>query len=154
MTREAEMKALLIADIPLMAILTGGVYTEQEVGVEGFRREDGAPTENAFDADGLIKPSVLIREGNILPYGDVRSQKDNFIAVSQTVMLYFFEMRGHDQIDLAKERVKVILKDKRLGRSYPIWWLFDSQPVPDSGPLLNSTTLTQVWQVVSTRIQE
>jgi hypothetical protein len=149
------MKALLTADIPLMAILTGGIYTDQELGVEGIRRGGDNITENpsinAFDADGKIRPCALIREGNIVPYGNIRSE-DGFTAVSQTVMIYLIEMRGHDQVDLAKERIKVVLKDKRLGRSYPIWWLFDSLPVPDAGPILNSTVIQQVWQVVSTRV--
>jgi hypothetical protein len=156
MTREAEMKALLIADAPLMAILTGGIFTEQELGVEGIRRGGDNTTENpsknAFDAEGRIKPTLLIREGNVVPYGDLRSGDGEFIAVSQTLMLYFMEFRGHDQIDLARDRVKVVLKEKRLGRSYPVAWLFDSLPVPDSGPVLNSTTATQVWQCVSTRV--
>jgi hypothetical protein len=94
----------------------------------------------------------LIKEGNTVPFGNIRSEGDGFVAVSQSVFIYLYEMRGHDQIDLAKERIKVVLKDKRLGRSYPIMWSFDSLPVPDSGPLLNSTTINQVWQVVSTRV--
>lgn len=146
------MRAHLIADAPLMLILTGGIFTDQAVGVEGFRREAGSPTESAFDADDFIKPCALIKEGNTVPFGNVRSDGDGFIAVSQTVFVYLYEMRGHDQIDLARERIKVVLKNKRLGRSYTIMWAFDSLPIPDSGPLLNSTSINQVWQVVSTRL--
>lgn len=151
MTREAEIKAIFMADPEMRSILTGGVYTEQEVGVEGIRRGEGTPTENAFDERGQIKPTALIREGNVLPYGNVRIPKEKYTAISQVVSIFFFQMRGWEIVEAAKIRSYELLEGVRLDESYPIWWVFETPPVPDSGPILNSTTLRQDWMVVSWR---
>lgn len=151
MTREAEVKVLLLADPTVTAIVEDRIYTEGEIGIEGIRRGDDSPTNNAFDADGMILPSIFVREGSLIPYGNVRSLKDKFIALSQMVSLYFIEFRGSDQILLLKDRTCEILEGIRLGRSFPIWWVSETPPVPDTGPVANSTTLRQDWIVVSTR---
>jgi hypothetical protein len=152
MSRETEVKAILQADVPLMALLTGGIYTAEEVGVEGFRREEGTPTEDAFDADGYLLPCAMIREGSIAPYGNLRDAQGGFLAVSQAVMIYYYQFRGHDVISQARDRVLDILEGTRLGRSYPIWTDGSALPVPDTGPVMNSTTIVQAWQVVSTKV--
>lgn len=149
MTHEAAMVTLMKADAPLMAILTGGVFTDEEVGVEGIRRDEGTITEDSYDEKGVIKPLAVVKEGNVVPYGP---RSVDVEILSQTIMIYFIQFRGHDQIDLAKERTKIVLNQKRLGRTYPIWHVFDSMPVPDAGPVMNSTVINQVWQVVFTRV--
>lgn len=157
MTREDEMKALLLTDAEVTAIVEDRIFTAGEVGVEGIRRGNDAfgdplPTNIAFDADGVLLPTIFVMMGSILPYGNVRSLKSKFTAVSQIVSLVFMEFRGHEQIDLLRQITCDHLEGERLGRSYPIWWVAESMPIPDSGPMNNSTTLRQDWMVVSTRI--
>lgn len=152
MSREEQVATLMRADAQLMSILTGGVWTSEDIrGVEGIRRGDDSPTAAAFDADGFLLPCALVREDDLVPYSGIRSP--GMELVGQVIFIHFYQMRGHEVIDLAKERNKIVLDQQRLGRSYPIWWLTDSLPVPDSGPLQNSTTISQIWQVVSTQVR-
>lgn len=150
MSKEDLAKTILINDSELMDILLGGVYTYEEIGVEGVRRDVGSPTENAFDADGVLLPIAVIHEGQEVPYGNVRGT--DFTALSKTIIIHLSQFRGHDQIDLAAARIKLILDQKRLGKSFPIWHIFTSPPIPDVGAIANSTFVTQVWQVVYTQV--
>lgn len=151
MTKESEIAALLLADAPLVAILTGGIYTDQEIGVEGIRRGEDSPTEAAFDVDGRLLPCAVVRQRGEFPYGDWRSLKEKTVAVSQVVEVYYYEFRGHDQIDLAKYRACEVLEGVRLTDSYPIWWIMETSHIPDVGPVMNATVLRQDWQVISIR---
>lgn len=150
-TRESQVKALLEADVQLMAILTGGVWTDEEVGIEGIRRGDDSPTAIAFDADGYLKPCVVIRQSGELPFPGTQSPGQNFTGEAMTIQLFFYQNRGHDQLELAKRRSWTVLNNKRLGASYPIWCDFQSGYLYDVGALQNSTTFRQDWRVVSTR---
>lgn len=151
MTKEAEAKAILLADPTIMAILEGGVYTEEELGVEGIRRGDDVPTSAAFDVEGKLLPCAFIRESGEETYRNVQNPSQGFAAVSQIVVIYFFQMRGSDLVMAAKLRAFEILTGRRLGRSYPIWLMTETAPIPDTGPITNSTTLRQDWMVVSMR---
>lgn len=152
MSYEDDVRDILAADAAMQALMTGGFYTEQQVGVEGIRRGDDVPTELAFDERGELKGTVLVREGNALPYGTVRSQRDKITAMSKLVSIYFFEMRGHEVVDAAKNRAYALLEGIRLPtKSYPIWLVAETPPVPDTGPIANSTTIRQDWMVVFIR---
>lgn len=154
MTREAEVKAIFIADDIMMAILTGGVYTDEEVDVEGIRRGEDFVTDAAFDpSTGYLLPCALVRQRGLNPVVNVRSQKigDEFTAVQQVVEIYYYQHRGHAFIDLAKNRAFDLLEGVRLSDSYPIIWMSETAHYPDVGPVKNSTTLRQEWQVVSIR---
>ena len=151
MSKEEDVAVLLRADATLTALLTGGIYTEEELGVEGFRRGEDSPCDAAFDDDGLLKPCALVRETGDTPFGDVRNLADRFTAMSKMVIIFFFQMRGHDVIDLAKVESYRILEGVRLGRTYPIWLVGETSPVPDGGPIANSTMTRQDWLVISLR---
>lgn len=151
MSREDEAAVILRADATLTAILTGGIYTDEELGVEGIRRGVDSPADAAFDADGILLPCLLLREGSISPYGNVRNVHDKFSAISQLLSCYVFEFRGHVSIDLARARVFELLEGVRLGRSYPIWMAFESPVIPDGGPVANSSVQRLDWLIVSTR---
>lgn len=148
MTLEEEVEAILEADDELVALATGGIYADQFVGVEGFHRGEHSKTADAFDENGELKPCILIREGAEVPYGNVRNPMQGYMAVAQGFSLYFFQMRDRDQIDLMKDRTFQLLEGVRVGRSYPVWKVGQTSPVPDSGPLLNSTSFRQDWMRV------
>lgn len=152
MTREEEFKAALLADDEFVALMTGGIYTDEETGVEGLNRGEGSPTAAAFDDKGFIKPCCVIREDAINPYGGITLLRDKIAATSQLVHLIFYQHRRHDQIFLAKARSYTVLQGYRdISDAYPIWWVYDTSPYPDMGPVKNSTMLRQDWQVVGTR---
>jgi len=151
MTKEQEFADIFLADATLSAILTGGVYTEEQIGVEGFRRGDSSPTAAAFDADGFLLPCAAISERGVNPVGTVRSPRDQFVAVSQVVEVYLYQNRGHDLIDAAKVRIFELLEGRIVGQSYEVMWESETRPYYDMGPVRNSTVVVQEWRVVQIR---
>jgi hypothetical protein len=152
LNREAQVQALLLADADnLMTILTGGIYLNSLVGVEGIRRGESSPTSAAFDERGVLLPCALLREDWLVPYGTVRSPKDKYTMTSQRLSIFLYQFRGDDQIDLAKFRIYQLLENERLQSpgSYPLVWLVESGHVPDIGPVQFCTTLMQDWQIIS-----
>ena len=149
MSREGEIATLLLADAEMVTLTPGGIYTDETLGVEGIRRGEGSPTEDAFDVDGYLKTCVLVKQRSEVPYGDIRVSKEKITATSQVVEIYFYEFRGHSEIDAAKDRAYEILENERLDSSYPIMWVGETAHVPDVGPVMNSTTLRQDWQIIS-----
>lgn len=148
-TREQQVAEILRGDASLLALLPGGIYTAQEVGVEGMRREPGSVTAAAFDSTGKLKTCAVVRQRGDVPYSDVRSLKDKFVAVGTVVEIYFYEWRGYEEIQPAKARTYELLEGVRLEDSYPIWWMMETPYFYDVGPVANSTTLRQDWQVVT-----
>jgi hypothetical protein len=148
MTKEQDLANLLLADSTLMALLTGGVYTDEELGIQGMRRGDDSPTENAFDADGVLKPCAVVRQGAETAYGGIRSVKDQITGMTQPIEVYFYEDRGRDVIIAAKQRAYELLENRRLPASYPLIWVGDTPPFYDVGPVANSTTIRQSWRCV------
>lgn len=150
MSLEDEVKALLDADPTLLALAEGGVYSDAYLGVEGFHRGVDSRSAAAFDVEGKLLPCILIREGPELPYGNARNDSQGFIAVGQGFGIFYFQMRGRERIDLMKGRVLELLSGKRVGRGYPVWKTGETSAIPDSGPILNSTSLRQDWLRVRT----
>lgn len=148
MTKEAEVATILKADSELMAILTGGVYTDGELGIEGVRRGADSPTDAAFDAQGVLLPIAVVREGTEMAYAAIRDVPEQVIGITQPIEIYFYQSRDKDQILLAKQRVYELLEGVRAGASYPLMWMGDSPVFYDVGPVTNSSTIRQDWRCV------
>lgn len=152
MTKEQEIAEILRADDTLMALLTGGVFTDEEIGVEGIRRSleptDTNPTKDVFDADGILQPCAVVRERGETIWQNINLVSDQIQAVGQVVQIYFYQFRGHDIIQQARNRVYQLLMNRQLSPSFPMWRIADSPSFPDTGPIANSTTIIQDWQVV------
>lgn len=151
MSLEEKVAELLRADPVVAGLLPGGIYTDEQLGVEGLRRGEHSPCNEAFDADGMIVPCAVVRQSGEAPYGPNRNVYDKFAAMSQMVMVYFFEMRGHTVVDQVKLESYRVLEGKRLGKTYPIWMVSESPAYPDGGPVVNSTMLRQDWMAVFLR---
>lgn len=150
MSRESEIADYLRADYVLMAILTGGVYTNEEAGVEGLRRGEHSPTKDAFDpATGFLLPCAVVRQRANAPFGGLRDQRLKQTSASQIVEIYFYQDRGHDIADTARDRVYELLEGHPLAQTWPAIWVFDTAPTPDAGPVKNSTVFRSDYQVVS-----
>lgn len=149
MSRESEVATYLRADVPLMAILLGGIYEDGVIGVDGIRRGTGSPTADAFDESGFLRPCALVRQRGEVPFGGLSDQKSKHASTSQVVEVYFYEDRGHTAIDLARQRTYELLQSHRLTATWGLIWALETPPVPDAGPIKNSTALRQDWQVVS-----
>lgn len=157
-SREEQIRDLLIADATLMAILTGGIYTSEEIGVEGIRRgdEDTESTDYsitavAFDEHGVLKPCAVVRQEDVNPYPLTRSQANKIAGVTQLVNIFYYQFRRHDMIDAAVTRVYELLEGERIPDAYPLIWENETGYFPDVGPVANATTQRQTWRVVSVR---
>lgn len=152
MTRESEIKALLVADSEFMNLITGGVYTDQEIGLQGLTRDVDSETAAAYDEKGLLKPTVVVREMDENLYPNIRDDAEGYYATTQLVELYFYEMQDTNVIDQAMIRSYRVLNNQRLTQSYPLFLESNSARFYDVGPVLNSLTKRQVWRVVSNRV--
>lgn len=152
MSKEEDVANILRNDTILMALLTGGVLTDEVVGVEGIRRslepEDLNPTKDVFDADGVLQPCAVVRQGGETLYQNINLVEDKMQAVSRRIQIYFYQFRQHDVITAAMDRVFYLLMGTRLPGTYPMWRTGESPAYPDVGPVQNSTSMIQDWIVV------
>lgn len=148
MSREQVAADLLKDDPELMAILTGGVYTDEEIGLEGIHRGADSPTNAAFDANGVLLPTAVVREGAEVAYAAIRDVPERVVGITQAIEIYFYQHRDRDQILLAKQRVYELLEGVRLGATYPLVWLGETPVFYDVGPVANSSTIRQDWRCV------
>lgn len=160
-SREGQVAALLMADATFPLLVPGGIYTDEVIGVEGFRRgtidpldvENYSPTALAFDDKGYLVTCCVVREQQTNMFGNVIDIKEKLMATSQMVYIYFYERRGHSDIDVAKLRSHIVLQGERLSNpgSYELMWAHETAHMYDVGPVKNATTLCQHWQCVSIR---
>lgn len=146
MSREADFAARMTADSALMLILTGGVYRAELVGLEGLTRET---TPNAFDANGYLKPSVLVRQRGNVPDGTVRDGLAQVVSTTQVVELYLYEDRGYTAIDAALARLFVLLEGHIFAGSYPVELVNVIDRARDEGALNGASLARQDWAVYS-----
>lgn len=148
MSKEEQVVDILQADSELMAILTGGVYSDEEIGIEGIRRGEGSPTNAAFDAKGVLKPTAVVREGAEIAYANVHSMKDQIVGITQAIEVYFYQNIDNDAIFAAKKRTYELLQNTRLASTYPLIWMGDTPIFYDVGPVTSAVTLRQDWRCV------
>jgi hypothetical protein len=106
MSLSDDIKAALIADTPLLALLTGGVHND----VEEISRQ-GVPA--AFDANGEIQPSALIKLGTEMKLQPTRR------GVQTPITIYFYQRSGYDVIEQAMTLAFNDLNEKKIGDS--VW---------------------------------
>jgi hypothetical protein len=158
MSLESQIADIFRADAQMMSILLGGVYTSEEVGVEGIRRgEDSpitgnlSPTKAAFDVDGEILPCALVVELDTVGYGELEDMEEKTRGVSTTVSISYYQRRGHATIKAAALRGFTLLYGTRLTRTYPLMAEIETAPLADIGPIKNSMTIVQPWMIVQVR---
>lgn len=146
MSFESEIAAILDADATLDALLTGGIHQSSTVGVNGITRET---TPSAFDANGYLKPSALVRQRNRVPTGDVLDFDAQIESARQIVevWLYADSSAGYSTLDTAAARIRVLLMGETLTDSFELrlaLWL-DRQR--DNGALANAAMQRLDFQV-------
>lgn len=151
MSREQQVANLLKTNAPLVALMTGGIYSDQEVGIEGIHRGEDSTTAAAFDENGYLKPCILVRQEGRIPYSDVRNLKDKFVATNQMVRVFFYQFRGHNVSEVAKEMVYGVLEGHKFSDAYPLWFEFETAYFYSAGPVANATVCRQDWNCVSIR---
>ena len=151
MNLELEVAEILRADATMMAILLGGVYTEEEIGVEGIRRGEDSPTALAFDDRGVLLPCAVVRHHSPFPVDGVVDEAEGIMSVRQITSIFYYQFRGHAIVDSAKDRGYSILQGTKLENTNKLVFLFETDAIPDMGPVANSTVLRQDWDAVYVR---
>lgn len=119
MSFESEVAAILTGDATLMALLTGGVHVSATVGQLGITREAvGA----AFDASGWLKPTLLVRQRNRVPTGDVLDFDAKIESARQMVEVWLYAdgSAGYATLDSAAARVRSLLMGRQLTGSFEL----------------------------------
>lgn len=106
MSLSSDLKAALTADTALMALLTGGVFTD----VEEISRQN---TPAAFDTNKEIKPCALIKFPNEVPTGPYST------SVRTAFVIYVYQRSGYAVISAAIVRIFADLNEKRIGTN--VW---------------------------------
>lgn len=104
MNAKVAIAQVMTADAPLMALLTGGVYTDAEL-------TPGMAAPNPFDEYGRMKPSALLRNEAVPAVGPRGRFEQPFVLV------FFYDYAGYEVINQAMARAKVLLHERWLGGS-------------------------------------
>jgi hypothetical protein len=102
MSLSDDVKTAMTGNVPLMVVLTGGVYND----VEEISRQNPA---SAFDANGEIKPCALIKVPNEVPAGPYLT------SVRTTFVIYFYQRQGYAAIESAMGMAFALLNEQRIG---------------------------------------
>jgi len=102
-----DIKTALEDDDALMAILTGGIFIE----TEELSRQN---TPGAFDANGEVKPSALIKLGV-----ESRLRSGYVTSVNTPLVIYFYERQGYANIEPAMDLVMADLSEQKFGSN--VW---------------------------------
>jgi hypothetical protein len=104
MALDDDFKTLMLADTPLMAILTGKAYsgTTDQKTVDGLTPDTAA---NAFTGQGKLKPCALVLLGAETPDGWVNDVEAQLMSTFQTVRISLYQLTGYDAIDAGIERL-------------------------------------------------
>jgi hypothetical protein len=152
MSREGQVATLLLADATLEGILTGGIYQNGLIGIEGIRRGADSPTADAFDdSTGFLLPCAVVKDTALVPFGTLRDLAEKIAGASQRVEIYFYEDRGQTAIYAARDRIFSLLEGERFSDTFKIRWIEDRGPFLDVGPVSGATTLRTDYQIISVR---
>lgn len=128
MSALAAIKAILEADATLLATATGGVWDWDEAGRQGLSR---TTTPAAFDADGIIKPCVLLRARAEVPDYMLADDANQYVSVRQVIEAWLYQDAGYATIGTMKLRIYRLLHAQRLVGTFQVLWQGDAQPSRD-----------------------
>jgi hypothetical protein len=122
MNAESTIKAVLEADATLLALATGGVWSFDETGSEGINR---TLTPAAFDANGILKPCVLVSARDANPGFNIADDSGQYMDVRQVVECYLFQFGGYATIESMAARCYVLLHAKMISGAGRVDWAGD-----------------------------
>lgn len=147
MAIEDEFATRMTGDATLMAILTGGVFKSGTVGPLGITRETAT---GAFDANGYLEPSVLVRQRSKVPTGDVEDYTDQSTSTSQIVEIWLYEdSAGYTNIDAAMQRIYDLFQGHQLTGTFEARLANTIERARDEGSLNGASMARMDFQVIS-----
>lgn len=126
MTVESVFKTLLEADATLVAAATGGIYDLTEAGHMGLNRTS---TPSAWDSNGVIKPTILVRERASNPGFNVPDDDGQVMDTRQICEVWFYHDSSFATIATMKNRVYSLLHAKRISGAGRVDWAGDVRPM-------------------------
>jgi len=115
-------KTILEDDATLGAAATGGIYDLGETGPNGISR---TTTPDAFDANEIIKPCILVKTRGATPDGALVDEAEQYVSVRQVLEVWLYEARGYSNIDTMKDRVYALLHTVQLSDTFMVLWAGD-----------------------------
>lgn len=115
MTLQDDIKAVLVANAPLVAAFTGGIKTFDELGGIGINI-NSYPA--AFDSNLQLKPLIVIRERTIIPTPQIADEITRETSVSQSLDIHFMQDRrlGWGVLETGQSTVFSLLQYNRIGQ--------------------------------------
>lgn len=109
---EAEIRAFLLLDTTLMAMLTGGVYAWSESAPNGINIYD---TPSAYDANGILRPCAIVKAPEESAWGSIADKKVR--SVSGRLEIYIYDEGRNSRsttVTPAYERIVTLLDAESL----------------------------------------
>lgn len=147
-SREADFHARIVADTALMAILTGGAFKSESVGIEGI---DRTTAPGAFDASGFLRPCALVRQRALVPTGDVLDFGAQIISARQAVEIWLYSdaSGGYTAIDAAIDRLYTLFQGHVFAGTFEVSLAIRLDRERDQGALQGASMAKLDWQVDS-----
>lgn len=133
MSKENDFATRMTGDSTLMAILTGGVYKSESVGIEGITRE----TATGAFSGGYLLPCALIHQRGAVPDGQISDGITPRASYGQAVEIYLYQDSGagYSAIDSAMLRLFVLFHGYSFSDSFPVEWVNTMDRLRDQGAL-------------------
>jgi hypothetical protein len=146
LSREVDFANRMLADAPLMLILTGGVYQRGLLGREGLTRQT-APL--AYGADGYLLPAAVVAQRGNVPDGILRDMDMPMASAVQVVEVYLYEDSGYAAIAAAMSRLFALFQGHRFSDSADIYLANVIDRQRDDGPARGASLARMDWAVHS-----
>jgi hypothetical protein len=137
----------MTADATLMAILTGGVYKAESVGIDGITRD---ATPSAFSG-GYLRPSALVKQRAMIPTGDVLDPMEQDTSMRQVVEIWLYadSGAGYTAIDSAYDRIFALFQGYQFSDSSEIFLVNVIDRMRDEGALKGASLARMDFEVFS-----
>jgi hypothetical protein len=145
MSRETDVYTILNASAPLLAVLTGGLYKAEDIGVEGISRE----TTPAAFSSGYLAPCGLIRQRGEIVTNDAVEFDSLLLSTNQVVEVWLYEDRGYTNLDAARLLIMGLLNGAILTNSFELKLGSTIDRQRDMGALKGASLARMDWQVWS-----
>lgn len=122
----SEIQTILLATPAITTILTGGIFTPDQLGYKGLSRHNTVCT-SAFDANGDLRPTAVIVASGDKPDNKLRDSDNKFASVKEIVQIYLFRngIGGFTTLKTASDAIYNVLHEKRLTNAVNICYMGD-----------------------------
>lgn len=127
----SAVKAILEADATLLGAATGGIWDWDETGRLGLSLTN---TPGAFDANGIIKPAIMVKLRSSTPDYDLADDTNQYVTTRDMIEIWLYQDTGYGAIDTMRARVYALLHAKQLTNNgvFAIRWAGDIRNARDT----------------------